>query len=71
MHYYNDGWMWMGGSWIFMLIFWALVIWLVVYLVSKKSPSNNDSLEILKSRLAKGEINKKEFYELKKELKKS
>lgn len=64
---------WMGG--LFMLIFWVLIIigvvWLVKYLASSRSCYSNHPdtpLEILKKRYAKGEIDKKEFEEKKKDL---
>ena len=70
-----------GFGWIFMLVFWGLIIWVIVSLVRggfgkghmcghdhgdnahEKSP-----LEILKERYAKGEIDKREFEERKKDL---
>ena len=73
------GW---GGGWfggIFMIIFWVLVIvglivlirWLFVSSradsVFHHRPSSN-ALEILKERYARGEINKQEFEEKKKDL---
>lgn len=56
----------MGFGWIFMVLFWGAVIYFVIWLIRKNSESN--SMEILKQRLAKGEISKKEFKDLKKEL---
>ena len=62
------------GMGLMMIVFWGLVIWLIYFLI--KSGSNNnprvkneDSLEIAKKRFAKGEITRKEFEEMKKELK--
>ena len=68
-----------GLGWIFMVVFWGLVIWGIISLVRgslggghmgghghgvhEKSP-----LEILKERYAKGEIDKREFEEKKKDL---
>ena len=75
MGYGNYGMGWFGG--IFMIAFWVLVIAGVVFLVrwlvvsSRKSErgSGGDSpLEILKSRYARGEINKEEFEGKKKAL---
>jgi len=75
------GWGMMGGfSWwwfmpIFMILFWGLVIWGIVALVRGLSAprasdsSNVDSaLDVLKRRYAKGEINKEEYEEKKKDL---
>jgi putative membrane protein len=61
---------------IFMIVFWALVIWLIVALVRKLSyhdtpwqrTERKTPLDILKERYAKGEINKEEFEEKKKYL---
>ncbi len=75
------GWGMMGGlSWwwfmpIFMILFWGLVIWGIVALVRGLSgPRGSDSskadsaLEVLKRRYARGEINKEEYEEKKKDL---
>ena len=61
----------MGFGFIFMLLFWVLVIWLIVTLINTNQSSNkneSDSLTILKRRYAKGEITKKEFETMKKEI---
>ena len=71
----------MGGfSWwwfmpIFMILFWGLVIWGIVALVRGLSgPRGSDSskadsaLEVLKRRYARGEIDKEEYEEKKKDL---
>ncbi len=67
-----------GGGWfmpIFMIIFWGLVIWGIVALVrSLSAPRGSDSskadsaLEVLKRRYARGEIDKEEYEEKKKDL---
>jgi len=75
------GWGMMGGfSWIwfmpiFMILFWGLVIWGIVALVrglsgSRGSDSSkaDSALEVLKKRYARGEINKEEYEEKKKDL---
>ena len=61
---------------IFMIIFWGLIIWGIVALIrgltsagSHGSAKQADSaLEILKRRYARGEINKQEYDEKKKDL---
>ena len=67
MYYGHMGWF--GGLW--MIAFWIGLIWFIVWLVerTKGAESNKTSLDIAKERYAKGEINKKEFESMKKELK--
>ena len=68
---------WFGG--IFMIVFWVLVIVGLVFLIkwliqstkaeSGRSISNSSSaIDILKQRYARGEIDKEEFEEKKKDL---
>jgi putative membrane protein len=70
------GFGWVFGP-IFMVLFWGLIIWGIVALVRGVSrPSGSDSapptadsaLEILKRRYARGELNKEEYEEKKKDL---
>ena len=63
----------MGFGFLFMLLFWGFIIWIVVTLINtgqSNKNDNSDSLTILKKRYAKGEINKKQFEEIKKEISK-
>ena len=73
---YGWGMGWMGG--IFMLIFWILVIVGMVFLIkwlihmsrghSEVRPGSSSALEILRERYARGDIDKAEFEEKKKDL---
>ena len=60
----------MGFGVIFMLLFLGLIIWLIVTLIntSQSNKSEPDSLTILKRRYASGEITKKQYEEMRKEL---
>ncbi len=69
------GWGWVGIGAVHMLLFWALIILAIVVLV--KYLSRNSSgydrpqrtpLDILKERYARGEIDKQEFEEKKRDL---
>lgn len=71
MGYYGFGMM--GFGWIFMVLFWGLIIWLIIWLINQNKHSENHyerktPQEILKERYAKGEITKKEYEEMKKDL---
>ena len=81
MNFGNFGYGAMGGfGWIFMVVFWGLVIWAVVVLIrgnfgkgyltygDDAHGKDKSPLDILKERYAKGEIDKKEFEERKKDL---
>jgi putative membrane protein len=73
---YGWGMGWFGG--IFSLIFWILVIVGMVFLIrwlihmskghSEAQQSGSRALEILRERYARGEIEKQEFEEKKKDL---
>ena len=60
----------MGFGFIFMLFFWGLIIWFIVPLINTSQSNKNepDSLIILKRRYASGEITKKEFETMTKEI---
>ena len=69
---------WGGYGWFFMALFWILLILgtiEVVRVITRSARDNRDGvpksktpLEILKERYAKGEIDKKEFEEKKRDL---
>ena len=70
------GFFWGGGLW-FGWIFWIIIIGVVVWLVINQSKYRNvnqinphleSPLDILKKRYAKGEINKEQFDQMKKDL---
>ena len=58
-----------GFGWLFMILFWALVILGIIYLVkvlaggSGKSPTQETAEDILKKRFARGELSREEFEE--------
>jgi|GEM_PF-458010 len=68
------GWGIFGG--VFMLLFWALIIVLAVYLIKhlagdKKKDTENEAMKILMERYARGEITKEELEKMKSDIKKS
>ena len=65
------------GGFLFMVLWWALVAYAIVWIVRQIGHSGGSrherahrpsALDILKERYAKGEIDKKEFEEKKKDL---
>jgi putative membrane protein len=69
-----EGWGMGFGGGIFMILFWILVIIGVVILIKfvvgvrKHDEEHESPLDVLKKRYARGEINKEEFEEKKKDL---
>jgi len=61
----------MGFGMVFMLLFGGALVWLVVTLAdaSKADRKEEDPMSILKKRYASGEITKKLYEDMKKELK--
>ena len=72
MGYYGDGWYGMGGfGWLFMIIFWGAVIWFIIWIINKTQQSRGNEktpAAILKERYDKGEMTKKEYEAMRKEL---
>jgi putative membrane protein len=74
MHDGAGWWMLYGG--IMMVVFWGLIIWLAIWLISKitsheqsgRGSERRDPLDIAKERYARGEISKEEFDKIKKDL---
>ena len=74
MWYMHEGMGWwtvFGGLW--MVIFWGGLIALIVWGIAKLSrrdstTTRHDSLDIARERYAKGEISRKEFEQLRKDL---
>jgi putative membrane protein len=75
----NCGWGGGGPATILMIVFWVVVVGLIIFALTRmgrhgyhghhwNSTANLDALEIAKERYARGEINEKEFEEIKKNL---
>lgn len=69
----GPGVMW-GMGWIFMVIFWGLILVAFIFLVrwlvglTRTPKADESALEILKKRYARGEIDREEFEQKKKDL---
>ena len=51
-----------------MILFWIAIIWFVVWIIQQITKNKESTQEILEKRYAKGEINKKQYLEIKKNL---
>ncbi len=73
-HMWGDGYGWYGMGGGFMVLFWILIIAVVVYAVrwmagkNEAGNSSDSALDILKERLARGEIEPAEYEERRKAL---
>ena len=68
MHWGGDFGMGLGGSGIFMILFWVLIILGVVYFIkmllgsgSTEEKKSESAQEVLEKRFARGEMSKEEF----------
>ena len=67
------GWGWMVAGWVWMTLFWASIVGVVVWAISRvtagsKAFSMTAPLEIAKARYARGEITQEQFETLRKDL---
>ena len=53
---------------LFMIIFWAAIIWLIVWIIREVSKGKENPSELLEKRYVKGEITKKQYQEMRKTL---
>lgn len=71
-----DGYGWMGFGWIFMALVWALIIlgivallrWMGVSDRARQDEPRNKALEILQERYARGEIEREEYEQKRRDL---
>ncbi len=68
---WNGGW-WMALGWVWMLVFWGSLIGLAVWGINRLTPrtraEGGPPLDIAKARYARGEIDREEFEQLKRDL---
>jgi putative membrane protein len=69
---FGYGGVWMMVLWAFLfIIFWAAVITLIIWAIRRFSGRNGTAqspLDIARTRYAKGEINREQFEQIKKDL---
>lgn len=74
MMHWSDGHGWaMGWGWIFMVLFWALAIFGALALLRRGSSAGDGEsrrrpIDILDERYARGEINKEEYEQKKRDI---
>ena len=75
-NYYGNIFGWGLGGGLMMILFWVAIIFFIVWIVKEISGGNSSdktrhgksAIDILNERYAKGEIDKKEFEEKKRDL---
>ena len=71
MHYYGMGYGMVWG-WLFQILILVLFFWVVWWIIKGNKfgfgSGNESAADILKKRLAKGDISQKEYEKLKKEI---
>ncbi|MCX5998711.1 MAG: SHOCT domain-containing protein [Chloroflexi bacterium] len=75
MWYWHEGirW-WLILAWVLRVVFWGAIVGLIAWLVvavtrhSASSDGKDNPLAIVKQRYAKGEINREEFEQIKRDL---
>jgi len=78
---WQNGWGYMHGyggfGWLIMIVFWAIIIAVIVLLVRwamssslrfQSSPRENQAMKILDERYARGEIDREEYEQKRKDL---
>ena len=67
----EGGGIWMAVGWVFMVLFWAGIVGLAVWGVTRfarHSHHENGAFAIARERYARGEISKEEFDQIKRDL---
>ena len=62
------GWGWIALGIVHVAMFWALCIGLLVWMFSRRPPGGETAIDILRARLARGELTLEQFERLKREL---
>ncbi len=73
-YYGNGGWLGFGLGWVFMIFWWAVVVFGIVVFVRwlrhyHHEGAEKTALQVLEERYAKGEISREEFLNMKNDLK--
>jgi putative membrane protein len=69
----HDGWgWWMASGWLWMIVFWALIIWGIARLARgddrRTSTREQTPLEVLERRYASGELTDEQFESMRRRL---